>query len=624
MMNFLKVILCLILISISLNGFTEPRLIIHLSDYLANDYAGAVSEDKKVISDSEYAEQIEFAKAISKEALSDSKLKASSELQKEISSLEKGIKSKMPPSFVVPLARKIQKLVIKLSGITLSPSTWPTYNRGKELFIQNCTSCHGVEGRGDGTSGEGLDPKPANFHDLERAPTISPFAAFNTIRLGVPGTGMPAFDFSDDDVWSLAFYVSTFRFGQNVQKKNPIAGIDEKELLQKTASLNDQQLQDYLRSNGKDSSLVDELRLFSPSKNNLSSLSRTRELLKAAMENFYAKDFKSSHEHALNAYFEGFEPIENKISADDPKLVSLIEEKMAEFRKAIDDKDEAKLVSSNSQLQELLNQAGNFLTGNDITAEVAFSSGFAIILREGFEALLVIVAILGVAKTSGAAIVSLSVHAGWIVSLLLGVVGWFLSGLLLSVGGYQRELIEAITSSFAVFMLVYVGFWMHRQTEINRWKEFIGVKVKNLVQSKSLYGLFILAFIVSFREVLETVLFLRSIYSQDNSSINLALLAGVVVGLSAVFISAYLMLKLKTKIPLQKFFNLSSILMMALAVILAGKSIHAFQEAGLIGVNLVNFSPRIELLGIYPSLQVISAQIIIGVLCFIIWAKGRK
>ena len=49
--------------------------------------------------------------------------------------------------------------------------------------------------------------------------------------------------------------------------------------------------------------------------------------------------------------------------------------------------------------------------------------------------------------------------------------------------------------------------------------------------------------------------------------------------------------------------------MAVLAVILAGKGIAAIQEAGLIGVTPLSFVPRIEWIGLQPSLQVILAQL---------------
>src|SRR5690606_20251285 len=141
---------------------------------------------------------------------------------------------------------------------------------------------------------------------------------------------------------------------------------------------------------------------------------------------------------------------------------------------------------THSILMDEIKTLNEMLSDMTVTPAFAFASGFSIILREGFEAVLVILAILGVAKASGSAIVTASIHAGWVISLLLGVIGWYLSGLLISMSGVSREIMEAVAAFFAVFVLVYVGFWMHRQTEINRWKEFINVRVKNLTSTRNL------------------------------------------------------------------------------------------------------------------------------------------
>ncbi|GLH73024.1 hypothetical protein GETHLI_15260 [Geothrix limicola] len=50
----------------------------------------------------------------------------------------------------------------------IDPKTVMTPNpalmaRGKALFAQNCATCHGPEGLGDGAAGKGLTPHPRNF-----------------------------------------------------------------------------------------------------------------------------------------------------------------------------------------------------------------------------------------------------------------------------------------------------------------------------------------------------------------------------------------------------------------------------------------------------------------------------
>jgi mono/diheme cytochrome c family protein len=83
----------------------------------------------------------------------------------------------------------------------VDPATVMTPNpkllaRGEVLFKQNCTSCHGDTGRGDGPAIATLNPKPRNFTQSQgwshgyRITDI-----FATITNGVKGTGMASFEF---------------------------------------------------------------------------------------------------------------------------------------------------------------------------------------------------------------------------------------------------------------------------------------------------------------------------------------------------------------------------------------------------------------------------------------------
>jgi high-affinity iron transporter len=606
-------------------AYADSRLIIHLTDYLANDYSGAVSEDGKVLSEGEYAEQIEFSQTALKEGSTDPSLSQNAELIKSLNKLNDAIASKSPPSVVIPLAREIQKSVIKVSGIALSPPSWPDYDKAEKIFQAKCISCHGIDGKGDGPDGVGLEPAPTNFHDMSRAPIVSPFAAFNTIHLGVPGTGMSGFDLSEEEIWSLAFYVSTFRFGKPVKSREPISkSISNQEILSKAAILNDEELKAFLATQDSQPDLLEKVRLYFFQSESSDYLLKAENLLTLSMKKADEGDYKEAEKKSLEAYFTGIEPIEAKISANDPEAVTRIEEQMANFRRAIKDKDSAAIHVHHAALILEIKNLQVLLSGHKNTAGVAFLSGFSIILREGFEAVLVILAILGVGKAAGSSMVTAAIHSGWVISLILGVVGWFVSGWLISISGVSREIMEAVAAFFAVFVLIYVGFWMHRQTEISRWKEFINVKVRNLTQTKNLAGLFILSFVVTFREVIETVLFLRTVYIDTGDEIKIYIFSGVVVAFSIVVIVSVLITKFRNKISLQKFFNLSSVLMMILATILAGKGVHALQEAGLASMSIFPVKLRIEILGMFPSWETYITQIVVLTVSILIWKNAGK
>ena len=83
--------------------------------------------------------------------------------------------------------------------------------RGKMLFQQNCVTCHGPEGRGDGPQAESLDPAPADIR--QHLPYHTDAQFFTFISEGIAGTAMPAWGdtFSEEDIWNIQNYLRTFQ-----------------------------------------------------------------------------------------------------------------------------------------------------------------------------------------------------------------------------------------------------------------------------------------------------------------------------------------------------------------------------------------------------------------------------
>lgn len=89
-------------------------------------------------------------------------------------------------------------------------STAELVSHGKELFGQQCVSCHGAAGAGDGVAAGGLPVKPRNFtaeagwKNGRKASEI-----YLTLKNGL-APYMPAFGtLSGEDRWALAHYVRT-------------------------------------------------------------------------------------------------------------------------------------------------------------------------------------------------------------------------------------------------------------------------------------------------------------------------------------------------------------------------------------------------------------------------------
>jgi mono/diheme cytochrome c family protein len=85
---------------------------------------------------------------------------------------------------------------------------------GAQLFEQNCASCHGENGKGDGPQAAGLSIP--NLTDQEFMAGKSAQDFYQAISLGV-GEQMPAFGekLSEADIWSLADYTRSLTFASS-------------------------------------------------------------------------------------------------------------------------------------------------------------------------------------------------------------------------------------------------------------------------------------------------------------------------------------------------------------------------------------------------------------------------
>lgn len=604
----------------------SPRFLVHILDYLAKDYAGAVSPDGKVLSKSEFKEQVEFVEsAVATNQLLE-ETKSAPEIATALAELERLIKSKTPPETVSKAARDLQRKVITTTHLEVFPSRWPDLKVGQALFGQNCVSCHGDKGDGNGVAGKALNPRPANFLDLDRMSGVSPFAAFNTIRLGVSGTAMIGFQrLSDEEVWALAFYVSSLRFGaKKAAGSNLVA--ENADILKRTASLPDSALEESFPGSKVDKqSQLASVRTHSANEDRKDYLAFALGMLRNSRDDYRDGKFDTAKAKALQAYLEGIEPIEPRARATDPEAVAKLEEKMAAVRGAIENK--MPLPKVDGAIQEAsveIDAVSKLLEHQDMSPVVAFFAAFAILLREGFEAVLIILALLGVIRASGSRVAALWVHGGWIAAISCGFIAWTFSGWVMGISGAGREMLEGVTSIFAVVVLLYVGFWLHRQSEIGRWKEFLEVKVKGFLHGKNLLGLALISFFAVFREAFEVVLFLRAIWYEGGESTRTALSAGVFASLFLVIGLSWVALTYSKKLPLRQLFTVSSVMMLFLATILAGKGFHSIQETGWLGVTSLPVSFRFELAGIYPTLQTLSAQIVVAALVVLLWVYGRK
>ena len=582
-----------------------------LLDYIAVDYGGAVSNGA-VLSASEYAEMQEFATAAERQLGELPRRDATAALQTQAAGLRRAIANKADPAAVAQLAHSLASGVLKAYPFAIAPAAAPDLRRGAQLFQSQCATCHGPLGHGDGPLAASLDPKPTALSEHLRARERSLFALHQIISNGVNGTAMPGFGvLPEQDRWALAFFVGTLAYNEvdkaagakiwqsSANARQAMAGLDvltqasEHALAERLDASAARSVTAYLRSYPQ---------ALSTNKPSATSIARTK--LSQSMDAARAGDRATAVKLALSAYLDGFEPVEPALATRNRALFEKIEAGMLAYRTEVATGGIEDVWALEQSLQQLLDQAGNVLAPSEHDHAAAFIGALTILLREGLEALLVVVAMVAFLKKAGRQDVLAYVHAGWAAALAAGGVTWAVATYLVDVSGASRELTEGFSSLFAVVVLLGVGMWMHQKSVADHWQTYLNEEMSAALNKRAAWFLFSLAFIAVYREVFETVLFYAALWTEGNGW---SLLAGLATGMALLGVLAAILLYTSAKLPIGQFFAWSSLLVALLAVVLAGKGVAGLQEAGWIHTSPVAI-PRIEILGIHPSWQALLTQ----------------
>jgi high-affinity iron transporter len=322
---------------------------------------------------------------------------------------------------------------------------------------------------------------------------------------------------------------------------------------------------------------------------------------------------------ALSAYLDGIEPIEPALTARDDNLRIQLETHMAQYRAAILD-HAANTVALADDLNRLLDAIEQELAANAATPTTAFLGAFTILVREGLEALLIVVAMIAFLRKAHREDALRYVHIGWTLALAAGAVTWAVATYVISISGAGREVTEGLSSLFAAVVLLGVGIWMHQKSVGGRWQAYLRAKLTAALDSRSMMFLFGLSFIAVYREVFETILFYAALWTEGQKT---AIGAGLLAGTMTLVAVAWVLLRTSRRLPVSTFFAASSLLITVLALVLTGKGMQALQEAGWLPITPVAF-PRIDWLGVFPSQQSLGAQALILAIVIIAFFANRR
>lgn len=554
--------------------------VISILDYIARDYKDVVLNGE-IVDTTEWEEITGFAKEL-KDAgynFADSLLRL--------------MENRVSHDILVSYIKSVKNgLGTKLK---VSPPV-PDLLKGRELYIKHCSSCHGEDGKSNTPLAQNMDPKPRILYNNK---DLNLLGVFQSITYGIEGTPMPAFsNLSEKERWDIAFYVMSLgrKVGEMVfpLSTSDMVMLSDEELYEKMKSLGVENPEDYINT----LRTKPELYLSQKPKDKL------LKYLNLALVLTKVGNYDKAKEVLLDAYFEGFEPLEGILN---PQKVREMEEKFNAIRVLLDKGD-------SRAYDEILALKEGVLNLNGFNPWFAFIGSLGIIFREGLEAILIIAAILAVLHSLGYKKEGLFVHMGWISAIILGVILWILTQFVVKISGASRELVEGISALLASVVLFHVGHWMLANSDSQRWKNYIKSSVRKSLQGKLSLGLFALSFIATFREVLETILFFQALYMQTDEK--LALVGGFVVGVILLIFIAWSIFFLKKRLPLSQFFAISGGLLLVLSFTLVGKGVKALQEAGLLPITHIFWMPTLDILGIYPTVETVMAQffIIAGIL----------
>ncbi|WP_445146706.1 FTR1 family protein [Dyella sp. Tek66A03] len=595
-------------------------------DYLATDYAGAVNNGA-VVSASEYDEMREFARHARERIRALPPSPASATLQQQADQLVVSIDAKASPAQVAREAHALADALLQSYPVPTAPSHAPDLARGAVLYQTQCAACHGTGGRGDGPVGLSLSPRPIDFTSQQRADQRSALSLYEVITQGVEGTPMASFAtaLSSDDRWALAYYVGTLAYPEAASKgerawhdsdaaRSDIASLSELSRARVT------QLSDTLGAE-QARLIVGYLRAHPQAvQQALTGMALARARLAASTAAYRAGNVDEARQLALSAYLDGVEPVEAQLNTRDSELRARIETAMGAYRSALsNDTSGDELAAQAAAIDTMLARAAEVTSEAASSPLTIFLGAMTILVREGLEALLVVVALLAFLRKAARHDATRYVHAGWLLALLAGAVTWAVASYAISISGASRELTEGLSSLFAAAVLLGVGLWMHQKSIGGRWQTYLKAKMATALDRKSAWFVFGLTFISVYREVFETILFYTALWNEGQGH---WLLAGIAAGALILGLIAYVLLRTSRRLPLGVFFSVSSMIIAVLAIVLTGKGVAALQEAGWTAVSVAPV-PSIELLGIYPTWQSLLAQLAVALMLALGFAINR-
>ena len=338
-----------------------------------------------------------------------------------------------------------------------------------------------------------------------------------------------------------------------------------------------------------------------------------------ATEIFYELgDTQAAYTSARSAYLDSYEYVEIPLRAIAPDFTLEVEFQFATLRNLINEGapmgDISNVVIA---IERSLDESERLVSGTGtIAPTIAFISSFAIIFREGLEAVLILGAIITYLEASRNHKFKKYVHYGIVLAIGATAVTWVIASYIIEISGANRELIEAIAALSATAVLFYVSFWILNKIEHKRWMEFVKAKVFQASAAGGTSVFIMLSFFTVYREGFETVLFYQAMFSFAKY-MELYVGLGFIIGILSLLGIYFGFRKLGKRLPLRALFGLTMGIGAYLSIAFLGNAIREFQVLDYLPyTSMLGTIPRFDInvatmTGIYPTLETTVGQIVL-------------
>ena len=653
------------LVSMRVAGAQEhpARRVANIVSVAVEEYGKAVDAQGHLISAQEFQEANDFLTDARRaaERLSGDNAAAARAL---LDSVAAAVAARRPPASLDSLEVRFAAILGSEAKLEL-PSQPLDLAQGRAIFTQSCASCHGTSGLGDGPAGLKLTPHPPAIGTAALMNGVSPSLMYRVMSVGISGTPMVGFSsvLTSAQRWNVVAYINSLRathaqqlegeglFTQRCASCHGVVGASDGALARSLTKLppeigtvawqverSDEQIAKVVHDGIASSamppsrdltteqvaSVVAYIRSLPMKERNAAALASGADSTSASAA---ARNVLGQLEQSLNAARSGrpgdagdkafdaylaFEPIEAPARAKNPGLVVSMERQFAEFKAAVRSTNIREAEHLRDAIEAALPDVVA-LTAPSGSGTEAFWQSFLIILREGFEAILVVGAIVAFLLKTGHRERLRSIWMGVAYALVASAATAVVLKTVLSAVPASREIIEGATLLIAVCVLFSVSYWLISKVEAAKWQQFIKEKVGAALDQGGGRALTFVAFLAVYREGAETALFYQALFN-EGPHVALPLTLGILAGFVALSIIFTLFYRYGVKIPIRPFFAVTSVLLYYMAFVFTGHGVRELQEGNALPLSAISGFPHVEWLGLYPSWQGVLAQLALLVL----------